>query len=114
MKSSTKKNALWLCTVFLSLVGLTATVTFGQPTYTRPTTNASPTPKPFLQDITVPQPKNNPNTSTTPLITKTSSVSPAYPVINDVTIPGYSGILVETLDGKQIVDNYSNYAFNPA
>ena len=31
-----------------------------------------------------------------------------------MTIPGYSGILVETLDGKQIVDNYSNYAFNPA
>ncbi len=114
MKSFTKINPLWLCTVLLSLVGLTAINTFGQPTYTRPTTTTSPTPKPYLQDIPLPQTKTNPVPSSTPLITKTSSVSPAYPVINDVTIPGYSGILVETLDGKQIVDNYSNYAFNPA
>lgn len=114
MKSFTRKNALWLCTVILSVVGLTAINTFGQPVYTRPTTAVSPTPKPFLQDIQVQPTNNNPNPSSTTLVTKTASVSPAYPVINDVTIPGYSGILVETLDGKPVADNYSNYAFNPA
>lgn len=110
MKSFTRKNALWLCTVILSVIGLTAINTFGQQVYTRPTTT-SPTPKPLLQDIQVQTTNTNPNPSSTPLITKTASVNP---VINDITIPGYSGILVETLDGKSVVDNYSNYAFNPA
>jgi D-alanyl-D-alanine carboxypeptidase/D-alanyl-D-alanine-endopeptidase (penicillin-binding protein 4) len=114
MKSITRKNALWLCTVVLSVIGLTAIDTFAQPVYTRPTTVASPTPKPYLQDIQIPPANNTSNTSSTSSVTKTSIVSPAYPVINDVTIPGYSGILVETLDGKSVVDNYSNYAFNPA
>ncbi len=112
MKSFTKKNALWLSVAFLLCVGSTAINTFGQ-VYTRPT-NTSPTPKPLLQDIQIQTTTTNPNPSSTPLITKTASVSPAYPVINDVAIPGYSGILVETLDGKSVVDNYSNYAFNPA
>src|ERR1043165_4782191 len=84
MKSFTRKNALWLRTVFLSPIGLTAISALGQPTYTRPTTVASPTPKPYLQDIQVPQPNTNPNTTSTPTITKTAMVSPAYPVINDV------------------------------
>jgi len=114
MKKFTRINALWLFTVVMSLVGFTAVNSFGQPTYTRPTTTVSPTPKPFLQDIQV-QPTNQTpgttNNSTVPTVTKIVSVNP---VINDVSIPGYSGILVETLDGKQIVDNYSNYAFNPA
>ena len=111
MKSFSRKNALRLCLVFLSLVGLTAINAFGQPVYQRPTTTTSPTPKPFLQDIQV-QPTNNTNNTSSPtLITKTASVNP---VINEVTIPGYSGILVETLDGKSVVDSYSNYAFNPA
>jgi serine-type D-Ala-D-Ala carboxypeptidase/endopeptidase (penicillin-binding protein 4) len=114
MNSFSRKNALRLCTIFLSFVALTATTAFGQ-VYTRPTTTVSPTPKPFLQDIQVPPTNTNPTTtSSTSLVTKTSSVSPAYPVINDTAIPGYSGILVETLDGKSIVDSYSNYAFNPA
>lgn len=109
MKSFNRINALWLCTVFLSLVGLTAADALAQPTYTRPTTTTSPTPKPFLQDIQV-KPTTQ-NAATVPTITKTASVNP---VINEVAIPGYSGILVETLDGKAVVDNYSNYAFNPA
>jgi D-alanyl-D-alanine carboxypeptidase/D-alanyl-D-alanine-endopeptidase (penicillin-binding protein 4) len=115
MKSFTRKNALWLCAIFLSLFGLTSVNSFGQPVYTRPTnTTATPTPKPLLQDIQVQKSSPSTETPTTSLITKTASVSPAYPVINDVSIPGYSGILVETLDGKAVVDNYSNYAFNPA
>ncbi len=110
MKSFTKKTALWLCAALLSGISLTTINAFGQSVYTRPTTNSS-TPKPLLQDIQVQPTKTNPTTSSTPLITKTASVNP---VINDVTIPGYSGILVETLDGKSVVDSYSNYAFNPA
>lgn len=110
MKSFTKINALWLCTVILSVIGLTAINAFGQQVYTRPTTTSS-SPKPLLQDIQVQPTNTNPTPSSTPLITKTASVNP---VINDITIPGYSGILVETLDGKSVVDNYSNYAFNPA
>jgi len=107
MKSFTGKNATWLCIVFLSLVG----VTLAQPTYTRPTTTTSPTPKPYLQDIQVAPTNTNPNPTATPLVNKIVSVNP---ILNEVEIPGYSGILVETLDGKQIVDSYSNYAFNPA
>ena len=113
MKSFTKTNALWLSVAFLLCVGATAINALGQ-VYTRPTTTTSPTPKPLLQDIQVQPTTTNPNTSSTPLITKTASVSPAYPIINDVAIPGYSGILIETLDGKNVADSYSNYAFNPA
>ena len=114
MKSFTRKNAFRLCVVFFSILGLTALNALAQPTYTRPTTSVSPTPKPYLQDIPLPQTNTNPNPSPSPFITKTAMVSPAYPVINDVAIPGYTGILVETLDGKPVVDSYSNYAFNPA
>jgi D-alanyl-D-alanine carboxypeptidase len=114
MKSFTRINALWLCAVVLSFIGLSAINTVGQPVYQRPTTTASPTPKPFLQDIQVQPANTNTENSSTTLVTKTASVSPAYPVINEVEIPGYSGILVETLDGKSVVDSYSNYAFNPA
>jgi D-alanyl-D-alanine carboxypeptidase/D-alanyl-D-alanine-endopeptidase (penicillin-binding protein 4) len=110
MKSFTRKNALWLCTVFMSVIGFTAVTTFGQQVYTRPTTT-TPTPKPYIQDIQVQPTNTNPNPSSSPLVARTASVNP---VINDVTIPGYSGILVETLDGKAVVDSYSNYAFNPA
>ena len=113
MKSFTKKNTIRLSIAFLLCVGSMAVNVFGQQVYTRPTIVASPTPKPLLQDIQV-QKTTIPNPSPTPFITKTAMVSPAYPVINDVAIPGYSGILVETLDGKNIADSYSNYAFNPA
>lgn len=38
----------------------------------------------------------------------------SIPVLADVDIPGYSGILVESLDGNVVLDSYSNFAFNPA
>ncbi len=76
--------------------------------YTRPTT-PSPTPKPLLQDIQIAQPTGN--GQSTPTVTKTADV---YPTLNDVQIPGYSGVLVETLDGKTVVDSSSNFSFNPA
>ena len=86
---------------------------FGQ-VYTRPT-NPTPSPKPLMQEIEVVQSNdNNSNPSSTTLVDKTASVKSVYPVLNSVEIPGYSGVLVETMDGKTVVDTYSNYAFNPA
>ncbi len=112
MKSFTRKNALSVSVALLVWIGAAVSI-FGQPVYTRPTTTGSP--KPLLQDIQVqPSAPSSPSPSSTPLVNRTAAVSPAYPVFNDVAIPGYSGILVETLDGKPVIDSYSNYAFNPA
>ena len=86
-------------------------------------------PKPLLQPITVQtekpksaSPYNGAVTSSTPLVKKTGSSSPisvvprrtSIPVLAEVDIPGYSGILVESLDGNVVLDSYSNFAFNPA
>jgi len=49
--------------------------------------------------------------SDSPLITKTSDV---VANLEEVNIPGNSGVLFEALDGRPIVDSYSDYAFNPA
>lgn len=84
-----------------------------QSTYTRPTA----TPKPFLQPITVQN--GAPRPTPTPLVAKTgSAVSTArktsFAVLQDVEIPGVSGILVEDLNGNVVMDTASSYAFNPA
>ena len=97
MNKFTSKKVSWLSVAIVLLLGSTV---FAQP-------------KPLLQDIQVAQP------SPTPLVNRTSSVSPSSadgvnPGIDNVEIPGNSGILVETLDGKVIKESYSNYAFNPA
>jgi D-alanyl-D-alanine carboxypeptidase/D-alanyl-D-alanine-endopeptidase (penicillin-binding protein 4) len=49
--------------------------------------------------------------SSQPVVVKANSYDP---VLADVPIPGYTGILVETLDGKTVVESSSNEAFNPA
>lgn len=75
--------------------------------------SAQSSPKPYLPQITVQQPTPVP----TPLVKKTGSVTPVTPdIVNpaEMAIPGYSGVLVETLDGKVVRESYSNYAFNPA
>lgn len=51
--------------------------------------------------------------SPTPLVKKTSSVRPAASLEN-VKIPGYSGVLVEGLDGGVVVNTNSDLHFNPA
>ncbi len=79
-------------------------------------------PKPLLQDIQVYKGTADNSDNDTPLVKKTSSVAAtttaavasAYPVLADIAIPGYSGVLVQTLDGKTVIDSGSNYAFNPA
>lgn len=119
MNSFIKNKSLWLSVIALLCFGSTV---FGQVS-TQP---SNPPPKPLLQQITVQTDKPKVATTTAnptpPLVTKTGSTSPAsvvprrtsIPVLADVDIPGYSGILVESLDGNNVLDSYSNYAFNPA
>mgnify|MGYP000215096734 CR=1 FL=1 len=77
---------------------------------------------PLFQDIQV---QTNPATpSATPLVSKTGSVTAAgvptsgvrtlFPALASVEIPGYSGILIESLDGNVVLESNSNYTFNPA
>ena len=74
-------------------------------------------PEPFLQDIKVQPDPNNPD-----LVKKTSSVAPvagarantSIAALADVAIPGYTGILVQKLDGTPVVEYGSNIPLNPA
>ena len=81
--------------------------------------------KPFLQDIQVV--RDTPQTAETSLIQKTSSVdavkpvaishSPVVttiPVLENMPIPGYSGVIVETVEGERVVESGSNLLYNPA
>src|SRR6476620_3094995 len=85
-------------------------------------------PQPFLQPITVYK-APAPVVSATPLVQKTGSSSPSLaapaplaahaiktsiPLLADTAIPGNSGVLVETLDGKVVVESGSDEPFNPA
>jgi D-alanyl-D-alanine carboxypeptidase/D-alanyl-D-alanine-endopeptidase (penicillin-binding protein 4) len=116
MNNFTKNKALWLIAVSLLWIGSTTSV-FGQPAYTRPT-NPNPTPKPLAQQSTTPQ------TSSTPLVQKTGSSVPvavmpvarrtSIPALANIDIPGYTGILVEDLNGNIVLESSSTYAFNPA
>ena len=120
-------KTLWLsCVAFLLFVGSNVTESYGQPVYSKPTTPAT---KPLLQPITV-APKDGVNSSESPLVKKTANVTPSaataapaaansaiktsFPLLRDAAIPGYSGVLVETMDGNIVVESYSDYAFNPA
>ena len=118
---------MWFSLAFALWISSTVSA-FGQVS-TKPT---NPPQKPLLQPIIVQtdktkssQPTNvKPQTSATPLITKTGSSSSvaatapprktSFAVLADVAIPGYSGILVESVDGSVVLDSASNYPFNPA
>ena len=118
----TENKTLWLSVAFTLLFGWTSTPSFGQPVYSKPTTQ--PPVKPLLQPINVQTDKTKPAATPTPLVQKTGSVSPSaavvssvktsFPIFRDTAIPGYSGILVEDLEGNIVVESYSDYAFNPA
>ena len=84
----------------------------------------SSSPKPLFQDLKV---YTESTTSTNPLVKKTGSatssmgeapalnlVKSSIPILAETAIPGHSGVLVETLDGKVVVDSMSNFTFNPA
>jgi D-alanyl-D-alanine carboxypeptidase/D-alanyl-D-alanine-endopeptidase (penicillin-binding protein 4) len=122
MNNLLEKKAFRLTFAFLLLFGSTATLNHAQPVYSKPTT--TPAAKPLLQPITVQQGEVKTGNSDAPLVKKTgvatpvvpvvSSVKSSFPILRDTTIPGYSGVLVETLDGNIVVENSSNVAFNPA
>ena len=111
MKSLIEKLAIWPGIAVFTF--LCAGLAFGQGT------------QPFLQDIKI-QNDSGPASSDAPLIRKTGSSAPlssapassgirtSYPILAEAAIPGYSGVLVETLDGKVIVESSSNTPFNPA
>jgi len=74
--------------------------------------------KPLLQDISI---YNGSEPAGSSFVQKTNSSIPlatpvksSIPVLADTAIPGYSGILVETLDGNVVVESMSNSTFNPA
>ena len=110
MPTLSRKNYLWYCI---------AVVLFGT------AIPAAAQTKPFLQDIQVI--RDTPQPSSTPLIRKTASVdavkpvtishSPivtTIPVLENMAIPGYSGIIVETVDGERVIESGSNLTYNPA
>jgi serine-type D-Ala-D-Ala carboxypeptidase/endopeptidase (penicillin-binding protein 4) len=119
--SAVQKN-LRFSVVTILWIGLAAVAHFAQPVYSRPAVQTSPTP--FMQPIIIQSGQKAPSypkPTPTPLIKITTDSGPTG-VRKDVpsdtfladNIPGYSGVLVETMDGKTVRDNYSNYAFNPA
>jgi D-alanyl-D-alanine carboxypeptidase/D-alanyl-D-alanine-endopeptidase (penicillin-binding protein 4) len=81
---------------------------------------------PLLQDIKVVKDGARPGVpSSTPLVLKTGSSSPAvtapanairtlFPGLAEVDIPGYSGLIVESLDGSIVVEANASSLFNPA
>lgn len=82
-------------------------------------------PAPFLQDIKVHNTTPTPYPSSTPLVKKTggstmagvpssNAVRTMFPALAAVEIPGYSGVIVETLDGKIVLETNSGLLFNPA
>lgn len=86
---------------------------------------AQATRPPMLQDIQVPSnaQANEVPSATPSLIQKTGSALPVtrtpgvrtmFPVLADVSIPGYSGVLVESLEGNVVIESNSTFAFNPA
>lgn len=117
------KSSLWLG-IAAALWLASTTAAFGQ---TAPSTTPQ---RPLMQPIVVQPDKTKasqptsvqPNNSSAPLVTKTGSTSPvtmvarktSFPVLAEMAIPGYSGILVENMEGSIVLDSYSNFAFNPA
>lgn len=88
---------------------------------------AQDTRPPLVQEITVKTNNYSPSPAATPYVLKTgssaanTSTSPVpggvrtlFPVLADVPIPGYSGILIESLDGNVVVESNANFTFNPA
>jgi D-alanyl-D-alanine carboxypeptidase/D-alanyl-D-alanine-endopeptidase (penicillin-binding protein 4) len=86
---------------------------------------AAQTSRPFLQDIQVHRETVQP--SATPFVQKTSSideVKPAavsyspinttIPLFQNISVPGYSGIIVEKLNGERVIETGSTLTYNPA
>ncbi len=112
MNSFVKNKGLWLGFALIFLTGADSAV-FGQAV------------KPLMQPIVVSPSAQPVPAAAPPLVKKTGSSMPvtsmaaagrktSIPVLADMEIPGYSGVLVEDLNGNTVLDSNSNYAFNPA
>ncbi len=120
MNRITQNKALRLFIAFGLLIGL------------MPISGVAQATKPLLQPIVIvpdnAKENSTSNRSTTPnskptpapsLIKPTGSSMPtarrtSIPVLADVAIPGFSGVLIESLDGNVVLDDNSEQAFNPA
>jgi len=104
MKSSFRKFAGWSLTALFT--AFNSSVVLGQGS------------QPFLQDIKVAVPSATPfikkTGSSAPLSSAPSGVRTSIPVLAEAAIPGYSGVLVESLAGETVVESASNTPFNPA
>jgi D-alanyl-D-alanine carboxypeptidase/D-alanyl-D-alanine-endopeptidase (penicillin-binding protein 4) len=110
------KRANWSRFIGIAVFTLFSTTLFAQPD--RP---------PLMQEITVQRPASV-NPTATPKIQKTGSTTPTvvgsapitnsvrtlFPVLAEVSIPGYSGVLIESIDGNVVVESNAASAFNPA
>src|SRR5690349_4342719 len=77
---------------------------------------------PLLQNISVGQP------SPTPLVLKTGSTNPSaaapvvvrnpvrtmFPALESIEIPGDSGVLIEDMSGKTVIESHADVPYNPA
>jgi len=79
--------------------------------------------RPLLQDIKIYKPEPQPSDgslvkptgiSTAAATQPVNAVRTTFPLLAEQTIPGYSGILVETMDGGVVVESNSSALFNPA
>ena len=114
MINPTSKKAFWLNIVVFA----TALTGFGQSSGPNA---GNPSSKPLLQPIQVhkesPVTAVTPYVKPTPYVKKTSIVTPSSATAltpAEMVVPGYTGILVETLDGKTVSESTSMGTFNPA
>nr|MBA3770325.1 D-alanyl-D-alanine carboxypeptidase [Blastocatellia bacterium] len=114
MKNSLSSKLLWI-----SLVVVTACIA-----------GSGQASAPLLQDIKVYSATPGPVATATPLVRKTGAATPSaapvvvpptissvrtmFPALAEVAIPGYSGIIVETLDGRTVIESNPGFMFNPA
>jgi hypothetical protein len=109
MRILLQKTAIWLP----AAAALLLTVGFAPGQDVRP---------PLLQDIDI---KKAAPSASPPLVQKTSSagvvdmvptssIRTLFPALAEVSKPGYSGILVESLDGSVVLESNAGFTFNPA
>jgi len=81
------------------------------------------TTRPLLQDIKIykPEPQETDGSLVKPTgMTSAVATAPVnavhtmFPLLAEQTIPGYSGVLIETMDGGVVVESNSTSLFNPA
>lgn len=76
---------------------------------------ASPTPSPSVPNSYPSKPSLVKKTGESlPIGATTSSVRTMFPMLASVEIPGYSGVIVESMDGKTVLESNPGLLFNPA